>query len=291
MQSRQTEHLDCSVIIPTYNRPEALAACISALEKQNYSGRWEIIVVNDGGKLSDTQLAIKGSNSVRFIDQQNKGPAAARNNGVKHSKGQFIAFTDDDCEPDSHWLEQLMKNARPGYMIGGKTQNKFIHNRFSETSQQLVSFLYKEWEGSPWYFFTSNNFMVHRQTFLDIGGFDESFPTSAGEDREFCARWIQRGYQMEYVSTAIVNHAHDLKFQSFWKMHFKYGGAAFLFGKKIRESGVHVLKPRISFYVRLFSFVLRHNRSDFKRSISISFLIFVSQLATLFGLVKEKLKH
>lgn len=249
--------------------------------------------MDDGGDqdLNGSVQGFKSDLNILLIRQENQGPATARNAGVQEAKGDFIVFLDDDCEPQPDWLATLYPKAQRNTISGGKIENKLVHNSFSETSQRLVSFLYSEWKDTPWYFFTSNNFMVHRQTFLQAGGFDENFPTSAGEDREFCARWIHLGNQMEYVPTAIVNHAHDLKLRSFWKMHSKYGGAAYLFGGKIKRLGVDALKPRISFYMHLFGFVLQQKELGFKRAVSISFLIFVSQLATLFGLMKEKFRH
>ncbi|MBO6496688.1 MAG: glycosyltransferase family 2 protein [Roseivirga sp.] len=282
-----------SVIIPTYNRPEALEDCLKALREQKFEGGWEVIVVDDGG-LQDLNKLIKGFKqelNVILIKQENKGPAAARNNGARHAKGEYIAFLDDDCEPEKDWLNILTSRASTGVMIGGKTINKFQSNLYSETSQALVTFLYQYFENTPWYFFTSNNFLVHRETFLEVGGFDQNFRTSAGEDREFCLRWLHYGYKMSYCERAVILHAHCQSLRSFWKMHLKYGSAAVSYVKKTRELGVGSLKTSPKFYISLLSFLWNRKDKKLLEKVSISGPLIISQVATLLGYLKVRLLH
>lgn len=279
------------MIIPTYNRPDSLRACLDSLKAQLFGETWEVIVVDDGGRENLTTLTgeFEESLNLTVIRQENAGPAAARNRGVQSATGRYIAFLDDDCEPDKDWLALLMKEASEGNMIGGRTINKLQSNLYSETNQALVSFLYGHFNNSPWYFFTSNNFLVDRKTFLKVGGFDETFKTSAGEDREFCLRWRYMNYKMSYCQEAIILHSHFQTFSSFWKMHLKYGRAAYLFDRKTRQMRTEPLKPKLSFYVALFGFVWRHESSNFKRRSAASFLILISQLATFLGFLKTRL--
>lgn len=282
--------MDVSVIIPTYNRPDSLRACLNSLKEQHFGDDWEVIVVDDGGKEDLTILAgeFEESLNLSVIRQDNEGPAAARNRGVQSARGEYVAFLDDDCEPDIDWLAKLYSNSGNRVMAGGKTGNKLTNNPFSEASQQLVSFLYREWEGTPWYFFTSNNFMLQRRIFLDIGGFDEKFPTSAGEDREFCARFQARGNTLYHVSNAIVKHAHSMTFRGFWRQHFNYGNAAVQCRKQLLELGFTLPKARLGFYIRMILFSWRQNHLNFVRKPAIIGLILVSQLATCAGYLAER---
>lgn len=280
-----------SVVVPTYNRPEALKKCLAALQQQTVAASWEIIVVDDGGKsaLDSVVSPFQKHLNLRLIRQENSGPATARNQGAFAAKGEYVAFVDDDCEPEKDWLKQLIPQASKGVMVGGKTINKLSTNPYSEVSQALVTFLYQYFENSPWYFFTSNNFLLDKESFVKIGGFDQGFRTSAGEDREFCIRWTHAGNTMSTNERAIILHSHHQASRSFWKMHFKYGRAAFDFTKKIEHLGVPPLKPKLSFYSQLFRLILQQCEPKGAMKLYLIFLIFISQLATFLGYFRERL--
>lgn len=94
-----------SVIIPAYNCEHTIIKSLESVVNQTYSN-WEIIVVNDGSN-DRTSLVIEQfiakemlRDNIHLINQQNQGPSAARNKGIDHAKGEFIAFLDADDE----WL-------------------------------------------------------------------------------------------------------------------------------------------------------------------------------------------
>jgi len=274
-----------SIILPTYNRPQSLETCLRALSKLLFQRPWEVIVVDDGSDhdLSTLINGFKNDLNILLIQQNNNGPASARNHGVTHAKGKYIAFIDDDCEPNVDWLTRLIEHASEGVMVGGKTINKLKSNSYSETSQLLVSFLYQYFKNTPWYFFTSNNFLVDKQSFINMGGFDESFKTSAGEDREFCIRWKHFGHSMHYCNQALIWHAHDQNFHSFRNMHFKYGKASVTFMDKTKELKVPKIPFRIQFYLQLLSYPFQIKRFTFFRKCRIFMLMFLSQIMTAIG--------
>ena len=94
--------IETSIVIPTRNRPHAVERCLDALAAQTLPpGSFEVIVVDDGGEpslaLDPTRWASKFE--LKVIRQNNTGPAGARNRGVAVARGEFLAFTDDDCLP------------------------------------------------------------------------------------------------------------------------------------------------------------------------------------------------
>lgn len=273
-----------SVIIPTYDRPSQLENCLTSLSLQTIKVPWEVIVVDDGGDFNLIEIVDRVSNQlvIKLLSQDNHGPAKARNYGVQHSKGIYLAFLDDDCEPSEDWLENLLVHVKPKTIVGGQTKNKLIENYYSETSQYLIEFLYQEWRNKPWYFFTSNNLILTKHAFKLIGGFDENFPTSAGEDREFCARCIAYGFKLHYVPAAIIEHSHYLNVTTFWKQHFKYGKASRLIRARLKTNSIPFPKLRLSFYFDLFYFGWLKRYSLIQR-IVIVMLILLSQVATLTG--------
>ncbi|RBP52963.1 glycosyltransferase family 2 protein [Arenicella xantha] len=275
-----------SVIIPTFDRPQALLKCISALSLQQYDGQWEVIIVDDGGlhNLSPVVAGFETKLNITLIRQaRNKGPASARNAGAYQASGEYLAFLDDDCEPDVNWIRAVAVKLRSGVLLGGYTKNKLSNNTYSEASQLLVSYLYSYFKETPWYFFTSNNFVMDKVSFFNIGGFDESFTTSAGEDRAFCARWIKYGYQLEYVPSALVWHSHELTLSSFCSLHSKYGKAAAHFRVKLREWGIQENAFTMRFYFRLVSFVCHKEKYSAVNKLNILLLLALSQLCTFYG--------
>ena len=84
------------VVIPSYNREKTIVRAINSVLKQTYSDL-EVIVVDDGS--TDNTRAVLSEISdkrFRYIYQENAGACAARNNGIEHAKGEYIAFQDSD---------------------------------------------------------------------------------------------------------------------------------------------------------------------------------------------------
>src|SRR5687767_7876993 len=101
-ESMHKSILTFSVVIPTYNRPLQLQQCLEGLANQDYPREaFEVIVVDDGGEHPLTKINdhYQTRLSLVFLKQANAGQASARNTGASHAKGQYIAFTDDDCVP------------------------------------------------------------------------------------------------------------------------------------------------------------------------------------------------
>ena len=242
-----------SVVVPTFNRPEALAACVQAIVRQDYPrDRFEVIVVDDGSLMPVTVSGREPQHDVpiRVLRQSNAGPASARNLGAQHARGDLLAFTDDDCKPTPKWLRELTRayQGAPGNLIGGRTVNALVDNLYSAASQVIVDeayayFLSRE---SDLTFFASNNMAMSAEHFHESGGFDPSFRTA--EDRDFCDRWIRRGYRMEYAPEAIVQHHHRLTLAAFWQQHFNYGRGAYRFHRVRAHRSRSRLRPDLRFY-------------------------------------------
>jgi glycosyltransferase involved in cell wall biosynthesis len=107
-----------TVIVPAYNAAAFLPKAIASIDRQGYHPL-EIIVVDDGST-DNTAEVVRGLPSVtKYLHQENKGPAAARNLALKQAKGEFIAFLDADDEWPAGKLElQLGRfQADPGLEV------------------------------------------------------------------------------------------------------------------------------------------------------------------------------
>jgi len=139
-----------SIVSPTYNRPKQLSSCLQAIAQLNYPPNlFEVIVVDDGSEipLDNVIDPLKDKLNLLMLTQPRGGPPSARNNGARHAKGKFLAFTDDDCLPESNWLRTLKQNPNenPECIIGGKTFNLLEDNPFSAASQMICDLAYRHY--------------------------------------------------------------------------------------------------------------------------------------------------
>lgn len=281
-----------SVVVPTYERPAQLAACLRALSQLDYPReRFEVLIVDDASARPPHELteSFGGELDVRLLGQaRNAGPAAARNLGARQACGEFIAFTDDDCEPEREWLRAFASRFReePARIAGGRTVNALAENPYSETSQLIIDVVYAHFnrDDAGARFFASNNFAVHAASFREVGGFDETFRTS--EDREICARWRSRGLGMTYEPRAVVRHSHRLALGSLWRQHFGYGRGALRFHRAREGAGDGPFKPDADFYTKLLRTAL--SQTPKTRAAQLTALLLWSQAANAAGFFYEK---
>lgn len=285
-----------SIVIPTYNRPDQLAVCLRACSRLDYPhDRFEVIVVDDGGvtPLDEVALQFHGLLRLTLLRQENAGPATARNKGAFEATGEFLIFTDDDCAPAPDWLETLAAQfvASPDSAVGGETYNALTQNLYSTASQLLVSYLLAYYSGAPERvrFFPSCNLAFPTKRFRDIGGFDLSFPRSAGEDRELCDRWQHRGYRLIHAPKAVVYHAHHLTAKTFLRQHFHYGCGAYyyhLLRARQRQQLMKVESP--VFYVNMLTYPF--GKIPFGKAILIVPLLIAAQAVNAVGFFWERVR-
>ena len=84
-----------SVVIPTYNRADLLRETLESVFRQE-DRDFEVIVVDDGSKEDLSSIEADYAGRITFVRQANAGPAEARNNGVRNSQGDYVAFLDSD---------------------------------------------------------------------------------------------------------------------------------------------------------------------------------------------------
>jgi len=286
-----------SVVVPTRNRPSELGRCLDALAEQDLPAeRFEVIVVDDGS--AEAPAALIDSFSARLpvilVTKPSSGPAAARNAGVQRAASPIVAFTDDDCRPETGWLRALAERIErdPDCLMGGRTLNALPENPYSEASQLLISYLYDYYNRDPEraFFLTSNNFAMRVDRFVAVGGFDERFPLAAGEDRDLCERWRQNGLRLVYAPQAVVRHAHELSLTSFCRQHFNYGRGAFHF-HRLRAERTKERSPvePARFYVDLVRYPVRHGGRH--GPLLYAMLLGISQVANAAGFYAESIRH
>jgi glycosyltransferase involved in cell wall biosynthesis len=280
-------HPIISVIIPTFNRPSRLRNCLESLSKQDCpSDHFEVIVVNDGGEdVAPVTVRFIGILNIRQTFQSNAGPAAARNLGATMASGSYLALLDDDCTPMTDWISSIVKHARPGLLIGGKVFNLLSDNLCSEACQTLIDFLYLHLQGSSDLFFTSNNMVLSVADFQRIGGFNTSFRTSAGEDRELCIRAERMGIELIQHRDIRIGHSHDMDLGGFIRLHTKYGRATHTYHRAIRMLPPSKVKAPSGFFRGLLAYPFRNR---LKSPVRQAMLLALSQVCTFRGYMSER---
>jgi cellulose synthase/poly-beta-1,6-N-acetylglucosamine synthase-like glycosyltransferase len=211
-----------SIIIPTFNSAKVLQKCLESLTKQTVnSGACEIIVVDDGS--TDGTKDIVAKYPVKYIYQQNSGPAAARNNGVNQAQGEIVLFTDADCEPQPNWIEEMIKPMDDPQVIGVKGAYK---TRQKELVARLVQIEYEhKYERMKKFryidFIDTYSAGYRKGIFLKYGGFDERYPKASVEDQEFSFRLFHDGYKMVFNTEALVYHKHSARLLDYLKKKYK----------------------------------------------------------------------
>ena len=85
-----------SIIVPCYNAAKSIKRTISSVLQQSYT-QWELILVNDGsGDETAAHIRSFSDSRIRLLEQENKGASSARNNGMRHAKGEWLCFLDSD---------------------------------------------------------------------------------------------------------------------------------------------------------------------------------------------------
>ena len=195
-----------SVIVPTHNRHTALIQCLRALATQRFpSEEYEVIVVDDGStdRTIETVQALAEEIPVRIIvlRQARRGPAAARNLGVRHAQGKFVAFLDDDSVPEPDWLAEMVSAFDNAPNVGGVSGRRVARAEPGTLASLIEKYIY-----TPQRSVATNN-IAYRKVVVDlVGGFDEKFPVPAWEDVDLAARVQDRGYRIIFSDHAIVTH-------------------------------------------------------------------------------------
>jgi len=189
-----------SVIIPTCHRNDLLAKCLDCLAPGAQSlaaENYEVVVTDDGSRSTAEKMIQADYPWAKWVRGPRMGPAANRNNGALHSRGDWLAFVDDDCLPDRQWLKAILDVADAGVeVVEGKTITPDkVDNPFRQGVENLRGGVY-------W----SCNLAVRRDRFVELGGFDEEFLEAGGEDMEFAYRLQRAQLRALFSSAALVLH-------------------------------------------------------------------------------------
>ncbi len=215
-----------SIILTTYNWPEALGAVLSALEDQTYP-HFEVIVADDGSGSATRDLIQsfqqRGRLDLKQVWQEDAGFQAAkiRNKAVAIASGAYLIFLDGDSIPQPRFIQRHMSLAKPGWFVVGRrvllnpeltqqvlknktpihqwSQKRFLHALFQRHLNRICSLWnlplgpLRRLHANTWQGAMTCNLGVWRKDFLAVNGLDESFVGWGYEDSDFVVRLLRSG--------------------------------------------------------------------------------------------------
>jgi glycosyltransferase involved in cell wall biosynthesis len=193
-----------SIIIPVYNDQNGLDHVLKGLQSQTMSTtHFEVIIIDNNSK-PEMQLSSAISIPCAIYICPTPGSYAARNYGVKKSKGDILVFIDADCYPTPRWLESGTKELlkEDNVIVGGEVLfDKSAKPTAVEQYQYITGFEQQRNITQKGFSATANLFMT-TVIFNRVGPFNETL--FSGGDREWCWRARDAGYQIRFNARAIV---------------------------------------------------------------------------------------
>lgn len=274
-----------SVVIPHFEQFRALKKCLESLEKQTIKkADYEVIVVDDGSESTETNrvknLVELCKVNIKLLLQLHKGPAAARNYGIKNAKGEIILIINGDaiCEEnllekhfDFHLKHPQENFALLGFFTWHKTLKVTPFMGWLENGGPYFSYRNISSGEVPWQSLWTCNLSLKRGFLLKNGLFDEDFPFAAWEDIELGYRLKQYGLRLFFDKDAIAYHDHLTSIHSIKNKMRNNGFSVLILKQKIPQKYLPPLGRHPFLFIALDTVFLN------------AFVVFILEKACLFA--------
>jgi glycosyltransferase involved in cell wall biosynthesis len=207
-----------SVVTPVYNREGLIQQTLRSIVEQERRDL-DVIVVDDGS--TDDTLAVINSfaDQVRIFQQENKGPGAARNRGIKEARGDYVAFLDSD----DLWFpwtldayeEIIRTHDEPAFIAGQPYRFSSAEEVSSVERKQIETRCFRDYlaGGDAWRWWSVSSFVMRTDALRRVGGFTER-PIN-GEDADLTMRMGTEPGFVEVVSgPTLAYRQHDEQLMS-----------------------------------------------------------------------------
>jgi glycosyltransferase involved in cell wall biosynthesis len=195
-----------SIIIPCYNSGEFLPEALASIKNFPKKELYEVIIINDGSTDTSTLNLLKqlGNEDYIILHQENKGPAAARNTGIRYSKGRYILFLDSDNKIKSEFIEKgisILDNRPDVGVVYGKP------NFFGDNNANRQFFVNRI---DPYSILKGNQVdmcsMIRKKVWEDVGGLDENRAIIGFEDWDFWLSITEQGWKFYFVDEVLYDY-------------------------------------------------------------------------------------
>jgi len=230
-----------SVIICTYNRARLLEPTLEALVNQTVPKKdYEVIIINDGSNDATEEVvdAYKKRMVLKYLYQDNTGPAVARNQGILLSAGEFIVFLDDDLKPTPGFLKEHLKShwQLPDPRIGILGHIEWAPNLPINPLMDFIAGeggLLTSYKQMPqhsdlnYQYFWVGASSCKKRFLLDHGLFNQAFKFGI-EDTELGFRLSKHGFRMVYNKKALSYMTRPVGFDDFCRRSNLLGHGSFI---------------------------------------------------------------
>lgn len=180
-----------SIVIPTYNRARLLDDCLASVLVQRF-GDYEVVVVDDGSTDDTAAVLARYGERVSICRQPNRGPGAARNAGIRHARGRYVAFLDSDDVWFPWTLDVYARAIRethdPAFVAGKPVRFGAPSELTSVTEAEPEVLAFDDYyaSGDEWRWWGASSFVVRADALADAGGFTDEWIN--GEDADLAMR-------------------------------------------------------------------------------------------------------
>jgi glycosyltransferase involved in cell wall biosynthesis len=242
-----------SVILPVKNGLPWLHEQLQALQSQECSSPWEIVVA-DNASTDGSSVVVQGYAAedprLRLVDASSvKGPAATRNLAVRAALGDILAFCDADDVVHPGWVESWLRALGDAELAAGLNDPWTLNSvtpsvpASPKPPPQRGQFGFLDAAGS-------GNMAVCRGAFEAVGGFDEEL--HVGEDTDLCWRLQLAGYRFT-IGDGVISRRERIGTMALLKRSIQYGRCGPLLYRRYRTKGLRA-DPRAA--IRAWVYVI-----------------------------------
>ena len=215
---------EVTVVIPVRDNADGLSRLLASLRGL------AVVVVDDG-----SARPVTAHGDIRVIrHDRSRGPAAARNTGLRHCRTDFVAFLDSDVLPRRGWLESLLGHftdpavalVAPRIVALDPESDATLLDRY-EAAHSALDLGERESPVAPYgtvSYVPSAAIVCRRDAVERVGGFDEAL--RSGEDVDLCWRLLEAGSRLRYEPIATVSHQHRRTLRQWLARRAFYGTSA-----------------------------------------------------------------
>lgn len=239
-----------SVVIPAFNEENRVVSQLQALQKQTFTGAWEVVVADNGSTDRTAAVVAEWQGKIpelRVIDASRaQGVNVARNEGVRASEGEMVAICDADDQVHPRWLQAMHRALLRAPTVAGRLEIERVNSpealaarpwRFNALEPALGFLPYA----------VGANCAFRRTVFDAIGGFDETFRGGC-DDVDFFWRAQLAGYDLAFAEEAAVDYYFRSEFRHTLRQIRTQASQEPLLYLKHRRNGMP--RPSVSYALR-----------------------------------------
>jgi glycosyltransferase involved in cell wall biosynthesis len=216
--------VELAVVIPACDAADTLPSQLRALAAGGYTGRWEVIVVNDACRDETVAVAEATAEStgldVRVVSTgRRSGPSLARNTGAALTDAPLILFCDADDVVSAGWVARMAHHLEAAPVVTGRLRSDLLNDPVLAASRgpgdRSPSFL------GLFPTVSAGNMGVRREAWEVTGGFDVDL--AAFEDAEWASRAALAGLEVAWAADAVVDYRFRTRARELWRQGKRYG--------------------------------------------------------------------